>query len=319
MARKRSSSRDDRWWAREPNRPIQPSEGIRAKSRSGKFVANWWATRWIAALKEWMDSGRLSRGRSYARRGQVLEIEIEPGHIAARVQGSRLSPYQVDIHLNPLTDGQWADVVDALSQQALFAAQLLNGEMPQQIEHVFEQARVPLFPESENDLQTSCSCPDWANPCKHIAAVYYLVGEQFDNDPFLLFQLRGRDKEQVIAALQERRVQHHPPGLHDEAIPYQANAVQESDPLSNHIKDYWSGGIEIPLDLCPSPVQLAVFQRAGPPDPLRDRGRLERLQQAYSDVAAWALDLAFADRDSDLSPEDTETTQNPPLDNDVAD
>ena len=152
-----------------------------------------------------MDSGRLSRGRSYARRGQVIDIDVAPGQVTSRVQGSRRTPYKVNIQLKPLSDRQWDKVLDALAEQAIFAAQLLNGEMPADIEEVFEAVQVPLFPASRGDLKTDCSCPDWANPCKHIAAVYYLLGERFDEDPFLLFELRGRSQEEIAAALRERR------------------------------------------------------------------------------------------------------------------
>ena len=205
MAKRRSSYYDSYWPRYESTRPIDVEDGIKAKSKRGKFVKNWWADRWIAALKPLMDSGRLSRGRSYARRGQVMDIDVAPGRVTSRVQGSRRTPYKVNIQLKPLSDSQWDKVLDALAEQAIFAAQLLNGEMPADIEQVFEAVQVPLFPASRGDLKTDCSCPDWANPCKHIAAVYYLLGERFDEDPFLLFELRGRSQEEIAAALRERR------------------------------------------------------------------------------------------------------------------
>ena len=204
MARRRSSYYDS-YWPSYSSRPIPVQDGIKAKSQRGKFVENWWADRWVKALKGLMDPRRLSRGRSYARHGQVLNINVEAGAVSARVQGSRPRPYRVDIQLNPLSDRQWEVVLDALSEQALFSAQLLNGEMPPEVEQVFEGVGVPLFPASSDDLVTDCSCPDWANPCKHIAAVYYLLGERFDEDPFLLFELRGRSQDEVAAALRGRR------------------------------------------------------------------------------------------------------------------
>ena len=123
------------YWSRYKSSPL-PADGIKAKSRRGSFTESWWGHRWISALKPLMDSGRLNRGRSYARRGQVLNIDVTPGEITARVQGSRRTPYRVRIELQPLTDRQWAKVLDALAEQALFAAQLLNEEMPDDIEQV---------------------------------------------------------------------------------------------------------------------------------------------------------------------------------------
>ena len=137
---KRRSYYDGYWPRYESTRPIDVEDGIKAKSKRGKFVKNWWADRWIAALKPLMDSGRLGRGRRYARRGQVIDIDIAPGRVASRVQGSRRTPYKVNIQLKPLTTQQWDKVLDALAEQAIFAAQLLNGEMPTDVEEVFEAA-----------------------------------------------------------------------------------------------------------------------------------------------------------------------------------
>lgn len=191
-------------------KPRRPANGIKAQTQRGQFGKSWWAGKWIEALERLVDPGRLTRGRSYARSGQVLNLDIKPGRVDSRVQGSRPSPYKVQIDIKPLSDKDWDRVADAMSQQAIFAAKLLSGEMPQNIEDAFATARVNLFPASKGDLQTKCSCPDWSNPCKHIAAVYYLLGEQFDADPFLLFRLRGKSKDEVIAMLRARRMAPEP-------------------------------------------------------------------------------------------------------------
>ena len=189
----------------KPTKPKEAKDGIKARSKRGSFAKNWWAQRWIAALERLVDSGRLSRGRSYARKGQVLSIEETKDGIAARVQGSRKTPYKVNIQIKSLTDAEWDKVFDAMAEQAIFTAQLLAGEMPQDIEQAFEAAKVSLFPAKRGDLKTDCSCPDYANPCKHVAATHYILGERFDEDPFLIFRLRGRTQEQVMQALRERR------------------------------------------------------------------------------------------------------------------
>ena len=124
----------------KPTKPKEAKDGIKARSQRGAFAKSWWAEQWIAALERLVDSGRLSRGRSYARKGQVLSIEETKDGIAARVQGSQRRPYQISIQIAPLTDAQWDKVIDALSEQALFTAQLLAGEMPQNIEQAFSAA-----------------------------------------------------------------------------------------------------------------------------------------------------------------------------------
>jgi uncharacterized Zn finger protein len=301
MARRRSSYYDSYWPRYTPTRPIEVEGGIKAKSKRGRFVENWWADRWIKALKVLMDSGRLSRGRNYARRGQVMGIDVEPGHISARVQGSRRTPYKVSIALQPLSDRQWDAVFDALAEQAIFAAQLLNGEMPPDIEQVFDAVKVPLFPASRGDLETDCSCPDWANPCKHIAAVYYLLGERFDEDPFLLFELRGRSKDEVVAALRERRVQ----GMEavDEAI-YVPDAVEavETVGLEECLERYWALGPEVEevaLRIGEPKVEMALLKRLGVPDleGLEARGFWAQMERVYDGVTDRALKVAFADAD----------------------
>ncbi len=300
MAKRRSYY--DNYWPTY-TRPIDVVDGIRAKSKRGKFVKNWWADRWITALKSLMDAGRLSRGRTYARRGQVIEINVEMGRIAAWVQGSRHTPYKVTIRLIPLSDRRWNDVLEALSEQAIYVAQLLNGEMPPDIEQVFDAIRVPLFPTSRGDLTTSCSCPDRANLCKHIAAVYYLMGERFDQDPFLLFELRGRSKDEIVAALRERRVQ----GMEEvEETPYVPDTIEavETPTLEQCLEHYWTPGPKVKsvtLQISTPKVDMALFKRLGIPDfqGIVAQSFWGQMKRVYDGVTMNALDVAFADQEMD--------------------
>lgn len=193
------------WEAWDAPRGRLPADGIRAQTQRGAFGATWWAGRWLAALEEIVDAGRLTRGRSYARSGQVTQLDVGPNGVDALVQGSRPQPYRVTIGFRRLSDDAWDAVADAMAGQALFAARLLAGEMPEQIEEAFQAAGATLFPAEDADLETDCTCPDWANPCKHVAAVFYLLGERFGADPFLMFELRGRTKDEITAALRARR------------------------------------------------------------------------------------------------------------------
>lgn len=177
-----------------PAPPREVKGGIKAHSRRGDFSSKWWAKRWIDVLESFNIGARLARGRSYARRGQVISIDIQEGNITAKVQGTRKTPYKISISVKTLKKKEWQEVARLLSGQVLFAAKLMNGEMPEEIEEVFFQAGFSLFPSKQKDLTTNCSCPDWSNPCKHIAAVYYIIGEEFDRDPFLIFKLRGIER-----------------------------------------------------------------------------------------------------------------------------
>jgi uncharacterized Zn finger protein len=202
-----SMGRDDWEWRSyfPPSAPKlpPPRHGIKVK----KFGTTWWGRRWIDALEHLGAeyAARLKRGQSYARQGRVHDLQIEGGTITARVTGTRPVPYLVTIRVSPLAGRIWTAAISAMASQALFAARLLSGEMPQEIDEAFHGARASLFPQRAGDLSTECTCPDWANPCKHVAAVHYVLADAFDRDPFLLFELRGRPKDLVLAALRRLR------------------------------------------------------------------------------------------------------------------
>lgn len=178
-----------------------PERGIKIAAIGG----TWWGARWIEALERISRDyqKRLARGRTYARAGRVHDLVLEPGRVRARVTGSSRTPYRVDIELAVLGAATWQAAVAAMAERAAFAAALLAGEMPAAIDQAF--AGGGLFPAAGDDLATACSCPDWANPCKHVAATHYVLGEALDRDPFLLFELRGRTRDQVLAALRGLR------------------------------------------------------------------------------------------------------------------
>ncbi|MBD2505477.1 SWIM zinc finger family protein [Anabaena azotica] len=165
----------------------------------------WWSQRWLDLLDSYRFKKRLERARIYSRQGNVLSIEFKGAKVLARVQGSEEEPYKVSLSLDPFTDEQWEYVIGTMSQKAVFAAKLLAGEMPQNIEDVFTSNGLSLFPFTLSDVHSKCSCPDKANPCKHVGAVYYQLGDRFSEDPFVLFQLRGRTKEQIISDLRQLR------------------------------------------------------------------------------------------------------------------
>ena len=221
-----------------PSRPRAVQGGIRAQTKRGGFGQKWWARRWIQTLEGFDIASRLQRGRSYARNGQVVSIDIKQGCISAQVQGSRPDPYDVTIRVQTLKNEAWKRVAKVVSSQALFASKLLGGEMPNEMEEAFRSAGVSLFPQRSADLKTDCSCPDWSNPCKHIAAVYYLIGEEFDRDPFLIFKMRGMEREEFLAMLgQNAGEESAPPPLPPEPLPADAAAFWKGGPLPADLSD----------------------------------------------------------------------------------
>ena len=282
-----------------PSKPLR-ADGIRAEHQTGAFAKSWWADRWIAALERLVDSGRLARGRSYARKGQVLEINIEPGKVSARVQGSRPTPYKIAISVGQLTNQEWERVLTALAGQAIFAASLLNGEMPPDVETAFKAAKVSLFPETHQDLTTKCSCPDAANPCKHLAAVFYLLGERFDQDPFLIFRLRGRTREEVLSALRARRA--------GEAAASAATAAEkpaDGRPLEELIPSFWQEGAALDhftVSIVAPEVGALLLKRLGAPPLGQEANDMNiALTRTYAAVTSQALDLAFGEEEEEPS------------------
>ncbi len=260
----------------KPSIPRSVKGGIKAQSKRGGFGENWWAKRWIAVLESFNIGARLGRGRSYARNGQVLSIEIEKGEVKAKVQGSRPKPYDIKIHIKTLSATDWQKLAKALSHQAIFLAKLLAGQMPEDIEKAFKEAGLSLFPEKLGDLKTDCSCPDWSNPCKHIAAAYYLLGEEFDRDPFLIFKLRGMNREELVGLLGCESKQLDQTGdkttlrktKHKPHLSYEGKGVLFSEPLTSDVSRFWSGdsvsddllgGALIPLVPAALPKRLGNF------------------------------------------------------------
>jgi uncharacterized Zn finger protein len=187
------------------SRPRPVDGGLKARTGRGAIGQSWWSRRFLDVLESFAIGTRLTRGRNYARKGQVISLEVSPGEVRAVVQGSRAKPYQVRITLAPFPELVWARAEIALADQALPSAKLLAGEVPPELEEIFAAAGAPLFPGTVRELDQRCSCPDWEVPCKHLAATFYLPAESFDRDPFLILRWRGRDRETLLNRLRVLR------------------------------------------------------------------------------------------------------------------
>jgi uncharacterized Zn finger protein len=254
------------WGYYKPAKPKEVKDGIKAKSKRGAIGETWWSKRWIDVLESFDMGARLSRGRSYARKGQVIAIDVQKGIVTAEVQGTRAKPYAVKIQLNTISEAEWDRAADAMASKAIFAAKLLSGEMPLDVEDAFTDAGVSLFPKSRKELKTACSCPDWANPCKHIAAVYYLLAERFDEDPFLIFKLRGRRKEEIMDALHEKRA--FTAEEESEAVVEHAVSVtaENAKPLAECLESFWQAGAALDsfsVNPVRPEVEHAILKRLG--------------------------------------------------------
>lgn len=271
---------DPGWWRSGPTRPVRVDGGIKARSSRGAIGQRWWSARFIEVLESLGVGGRLGRGRSYARAGQVTGMEVAIGSVTATVQGSRPEPYRVRIGITTYGKSEWAQVEQAMADSAWYAAKLLSGEMPQDIEEVFGSVGLTLFPSSAADLSMDCTCPDRVVPCKHLAAVCYLLAESFDDDPFGILAVRGRDRDTLLANIRSRR---EPAPVSE---PVRDEAAGRDRSLADSLEHFYeSAG---PLPVLPAVAAAADAVLAELPDPgisVRGRTIVELVRPAYRALA----------------------------------
>jgi len=246
-------------------------------SRGRKTLrTSWWAQQWLKNLESFGLAGRSSRVRSYVRNGNIQDIIISSGSITANVKGNRKDPYKVDIALKTLSPDEWEKVLDALAGKAIYSAKMLAGEMPDNIEEVFSALDVSLFPASANDLSARCTCEDWPEPCRHMAVVCYALALEFARNPFVLFKLRGMDKEQIIEAIRKRRtkdtgtlaVGDAKKVAEAEELSQSMEQDYNSQPVSQSGVNYWTGRMkncDIKIVIEPPLVEQSILKRLGEP------------------------------------------------------
>ncbi|MEC4815233.1 MAG: SWIM zinc finger family protein [Scytonema sp. PMC 1069.18] len=269
-----------------------------------KFSRTWWGERFINALESFTDEGRLQRGRSYASGGKVKSFEIEQNKITAKVRGSVNSyfgvykepTYSISIEITPISKTRWDNVIDKLSSKASIISRLMLNEVPENIEEVFSQLGLHLLPHNSKDFKTKCSCPDYANPCKHIAGVYYLVASQLDENPFLLFELRGLSKTELQAKLAQTPL--------GKALSEELNAKEIAVEASNSfytklqkqavddnpsVREFWLGTKRLPSTIdvpTASSVSAIVIKKQGdfPTFWDKDNSFIEAMEELYQRV-----------------------------------
>jgi uncharacterized Zn finger protein len=277
------------------NQPREDRRSAAGPRRRRGFGLTWWGEAWVTALEQRarLDPNRLPRGRSYARGGTVGELAIGPGEVRAAVQGRRVRPYQVRVRVRVLDAAEWDRVLDAIAAQIGHAAALLDGELLPEVADDVRSAGTDLLP-GPGELQPRCSCPDWADPCKHAAAVCYLVAGALDADPFSLLLLRGRRRDEVLAGLRARR------RSADATMASPDRSQPAADPGVDARQAYQRSLAPLPAPPLPPqrPGQPAVL----PVDPPPGAGlRPEDLVALAADAAARAFQLATGSGDGGLS------------------
>lgn len=279
----------------ERSRPKGNGEAPRGVG-SGTHAESWWGSRWVRALSQLLNPRLLARGRTYAGGGRLVNLEMGVGVVLAQAQGDDGTVCHPRVELQTFDDDTWERVTATMAGQAIYAAQLLNGEMPMDIEAVFNAEGVSLFPASRREFHAQCSCPDYARPCPHVAAVLWVIGEQLDDDPFLLFALRGRTKEQFMAALRERRSRDVEGRAQGAAPGAETPAAEAAVPLEDDIAGFWRLGPEVealPVRVAPPEVEMEAIKVLGDPAFAEDDTLMERLTRIYRAVTRKAQEVAF--------------------------
>lgn len=269
-----------------------------------QFSKTWWGQMFIEALEGFTESNRLGRGRSYARNGKILNYKSKKGKITAKVRGS-INPYfgvykepryNVEIEIPVIPKKDWTKIIQKLSTNASFVSKLLLNEVPENIETSFQGTGYHFLPHSRRDFQTECSCPDYSNPCKHIAGVCYLFAAELDRDPFLLFELRGLSRDDLKAELMKTPLgQALAEGLADETSEpkpvdsYYTTPLPQGIPQSVSLQEFWLGSQrtpEAPPSRLGGNVSGVVVKKQGdfPPFWNSDRSFLETMDEIYARV-----------------------------------
>ena len=268
-----------------------------------QFSRSWWGQKFIEAIEDLTDSGRLSRGRSYARGGKVKSMEIDMGFVSAQIQGSinpyfgvyEIPLYETLIDFEPISKAKWTAAIAVIASKASLISRLLMNEIPDNIEDSFKLLGINLLPRSREDFHSRCSCPDWSNPCKHIAGLYYLIAAELDRDPFLLFELRGLSREDLKAELAKSPLgQALSSELSAQARPPVPVERYYSDPTTTEVsltslKDFWHGETSLPETMeaaTPAIVPAILVKKQGdfPAFWHRDNSFLEAMETFYQRV-----------------------------------
>jgi len=276
--------------------PRTVAGGITAHSQGDAFGTTWHARRWIETLERFDLGSRVARGRRYARRGQVAELEFAPGFVTAAVQGAHRSPYRVVVAVRQLSGEEHDRVVAQIAARPLGAAQLLSGILHECVDEAFEAAGVPLLPTEMGQLSTKCSCPDWSNPCKHVAAVFFLIADELDRNGMQLLTLRGVDRELLFEQIRIATAIAVPaPATSSGHQPPTRVVRPRSEPLPSDPDAFWNvpGNLDHLVGDTAAPADAAAFARRLGAFP-RWRGSepfLDTLQGRYARASTAALDL----------------------------
>ena len=175
------------------------------KSRRKTYGNTWWGRSWIEALEQ-IDDARLKRGKTYANTGKVLNLDVSDNVVAARVSGKYSPYYETKMTLQKFNPDQIALLKKLIQDNPSLSSELSLGKLPESLLDFCAEYNIDLLPKQWSDIKSSCTCFDWANPCKHLAATYYMLANEIDKDPLLLLKLRGLKDELFVKKITESQI-----------------------------------------------------------------------------------------------------------------
>ena len=186
---------------------------------SKDWARNWWGAAWVEKMERLAEPSRFAGGEQYARTGCVGALRFDGRTIAAKVQGSHELPYTVRISFDPFLREQWECLLAEVRDRNALASSISSGDLPLETHTLFSKAKLRFMPERYVDLHLECACPDWLKPCKHLVAVWLKFARDFDREPFLVFELRGLKRDELIALLRNRQPTAVPEPAAEEEFP----------------------------------------------------------------------------------------------------
>jgi uncharacterized Zn finger protein len=275
-----------------------------------QFSRTWWGQRFIAALEAFTDPGRLSRGRAYAGDNRILDYKRDGGKVRAKVRGN-INPYfgvyeepiyTTRVSFTPIGDKEWAGAIERIGSRADLITKLLMGEVPDNIDEVFADRGLHLLPHNRQDITTNCSCPDWENPCKHVAGVYNRLASSLDDDPFILFELRGLPRERLrqqlarspLGRILASALEPHEMPIEPASSFFTAPTREPLDPAVGH-REFWQGARRLPPPPAPAapqvPALLVKKQGDYPAFWLKDTSFIDVMEALYERVRVKSPEL----------------------------
>jgi uncharacterized Zn finger protein len=294
--------------------PRKVRYGAKLTARDGSLPQHWATQRWMRLLEAAAEGAALTEGTEYAKIGQTRRLDIGAGFFEGPVQGRRRISYTTRVEIDVFASTQWDAIVEAMSDQALYTAKMLSGELPQNVEDLFAPFGLHLFPTDATDLRPTCTCGHPTPWCKHTLCLGILIADQLAADPFLVFTLRGMRGEELVERLRQRRQAASGNSSGGASAVYSPHLGVETTPLDACLDRFWEAGLEldqVDAPIAPPEVSHPLLRRLGPSPFEQSRFPFVGLLATCYDVISAAALRDDDEPDADRAPPAPKPSSNP--------